>query len=59
MSDFRIKSICDWDKRKICDSLYIRRYNFILNKVHRVLEVIEKCTDEEVKKEIKKILEKI
>ena len=54
-----LKPICDWGKRKICDSLYIKRYNFVVNQVHKVLEVVEKCTDEKTKKEIKKILEKI
>ena len=59
MSDIRIKTICDWDKRKICDSLYIKRYNFVVNQVHKVLEIIEKCSDEKTKKEVKKILDKI
>ena len=59
MGDWRLKPICDWDKRKVCDSLYIRKYNFLLKQVYKVLDVIEKCNDEQTKKEIKKILENI
>lgn len=53
------KVVCDWDKRKKCDSLYIKQVNDLKKKIFKVLVVVEKCTDEKVKKEIKKILEKI
>ena len=59
MSDCRLKPICDWNKRKVCDSLYIRKYNFLIKKVFEVLDIVETCTDEKVKEEIKKVLEKI
>lgn len=56
--EFELKAIevCNWDKRKKCDSLYIRENNKLKEKIHKVLEVVEKCSDEKIKKEIRKIL---
>jgi hypothetical protein len=58
-NDFRVYKVCDWDKRKKCDSLYIKKCNVFAKKLHKVLEVVEKYDDEKLKKEIRKILKDI
>jgi hypothetical protein len=57
--DIRFKEVCYWDKRKKCDSLYIEENRKLKKKLHKVLAIIENCSDGETKKEVKKILEKI
>ena len=57
--ELELNKCCDWDKRKKCDSLYIKREKDLKKKIYKVLEIVEKCTDEKVKKEIKRILENI
>lgn len=57
--DIRIREICSWDKRRKCDSLYIDENNKLKKKIHKVLEVVDKCNDEKLKGKIKKILENI
>ena len=54
--DFRIQEVCEWDKRKKCDSLYIEENIKLKKKLRKVLEKIEECSDEKVKNEIKKLL---
>lgn len=57
--DVRFREICSWDKRKKCDSLYIEENKKLKKKIYKVLDIVNKCNDEKLKKEINKILEKI
>ena len=55
--ELELFEICNWDKRKKCDSLYIRENKILKKKIIQTLEINEDCKDEETKKKIKKILE--
>lgn len=55
--EIKAKEICNWDKRKKCDSLYIKENNRLKKKIDKALEVIEECKDKETREKIKKILE--
>lgn len=57
--EIKVKEVCYWDNRKKCDSLYIEQNNKLKKKIYKVLDVVEKCSDKKVKKEIKKILENV
>ena len=59
-SDYMIMGeICNWDKKKKCDSLYIAENKKLKKKIKQTLEIIEECEDEETKSKIKKLLEGI
>ena len=57
--EIKAKEVCNWDKRKKCDSLYVEQNKKLKKKIYKVIDVVEKCNDEKIKKEIKKILENI
>lgn len=42
MFEIKAKKICDWDKRKKCDSLYIKLYNGALKKIAKLEEELNK-----------------
>lgn len=40
--EIKMKEVCDWDKRKKCDSLYIEMYNNALKKIEKLEQELNK-----------------